>query len=186
MTFIIITNHVKLSFFSTRMFCSMFFILLCSIQHIVNSVIFHFVMFSSAYLLNQKTKKNFVLQWALTTKRIIEDSNLSSRNISNHKLSFIVVRFVIELRNLLSELITSKIESCQKHLWRLLFEFIAQRSREILSMLYKCNRFFCVESYIRVVDFFIFVISSFVVKKKKKKMRCVIYINVSQRCDFHF
>ena len=119
------------------MLCSMLFILLCSVQHIVNFVIFHFVMLSSTYLLNQKTKKIFVLQWALTTKRIIENSNLSLRNISNHKLNFIVVRFVIELRNLLSKFITSRIKSCQKHLWRSLFEFIVQRNKKTLSMLYK-------------------------------------------------
>ena len=55
-------------------------------------------------------------------------------------------------------------------------------------MLYKCNRLFCVESYIRVVNLFIFVIFSPVIKKKKekKKVKCVIYINVNQRCDSHF
>ena len=238
-------------------------------------------MFNSAYLLKQKTKKakkttktkktkttkqtkkNFVLQWALITKRIIEVSNSSSRNISNHKLNLTVVRFVIELRNLLSELITSKVELCQKHLWRLLSEFIAQRNKKVLSMLYSCwfenllcrsYRFFsrltsrlCAEKkkkkkekdemcdlykrqsalwfsrrklyshetmicelrfmryvlnstltfarHIRTTVFcFTFcIVIRFIFskidhrreKKKEKKMKCVIYINVNQRCDFH-
>ena len=49
-------------------------------------------------------------------------------------------------------------------------------------MLYKYNRFFCVENYIRVVDFFIF---AFLFVRYEKKMKCVIYINVNQRCDFN-
>ena len=129
-----------------------------------------------------------ITNWILLSFDLLSNYEIYCQNLLRQKLNRVKNIYNDHCLNL-SFNVTKKFYRCCTNKRQLCYvnnhtiEIVKKNFRMLLFLkhfkiffIVKCNRFFCFENYIRVVDFFIFVIFSLVMKKKKKKNEmCDLY-----------